>query len=49
MPRFLSDENMPRSSVELLRKSGYDAINVKDIGMSDPLHPDMLKVRKELS
>lgn len=30
---FLVDANMPRSSVEVLENEGFDAVDVRDIGM----------------
>ncbi|MFQ5751902.1 MAG: DUF5615 family PIN-like protein [bacterium] len=52
--KFLIDENMPRSSAELLRRSGYDAVNVRNIGMTGQVHYILtftlkLKIRRELS
>ncbi len=33
MPQFLIDEDLPRSSAELLRKLGYDAVHVREVGL----------------
>ena len=32
--RFLFDENMPRSFPKILRKLGYEAIHVSDVGLT---------------
>ena len=32
--RFLIDANMPRSTAELLRRYGHEALDVREIGMS---------------
>lgn len=31
--RFLIDEDLPRSSAELFRRYGYEAVDVRDIGL----------------
>ena len=31
--RFLIDANMPRSTAELLKRYGHEAVDVRDIGM----------------
>lgn len=33
MPRFLVDEDMPRSTAVALRQAGYTAIDVRDVGL----------------
>lgn len=33
MPKFLVDEDMPRSTARILREAGYDAIDVRDCGL----------------
>jgi len=32
-PRFLTDEDMPRSTARTLREAGYDAVDVRDVGL----------------
>jgi hypothetical protein len=31
--RFLTDEDVPRSTAKILRESGYDAVDVRDVGL----------------
>jgi predicted nuclease of predicted toxin-antitoxin system len=31
--RFLVDENLPRSLAKVLRESGFDAVDVRDLGL----------------
>jgi predicted nuclease of predicted toxin-antitoxin system len=33
MIRFLSDEDLPRSTAKVLRKAGFESIDVRDIGL----------------
>jgi|DewCreStandDraft_4_1066084.scaffolds.fasta_scaffold222814_2 predicted nuclease of predicted toxin-antitoxin system len=33
MPRFLVDEDVPRSTARVLRANGYDALDVRDAGL----------------
>ncbi|MBI2321669.1 MAG: DUF5615 family PIN-like protein [Chloroflexi bacterium] len=33
MSHFLLDENLPRSSARVLRDAGYDAVDVRDVGL----------------
>jgi predicted nuclease of predicted toxin-antitoxin system len=33
MPKFLTDEDMPRSTARILRDKGYDAMDVRDCGL----------------
>jgi predicted nuclease of predicted toxin-antitoxin system len=31
--RFVVDENMPRTTAPVLRSAGYDAVDVRDVGL----------------
>lgn len=41
MPKFLVDEDMPLSSAEFLRQRGFDAVHVKETGLSGKLDSDI--------
>ena len=41
--KFLLDANMPNSSTEIVKKSGWKAINVRDIGMGNVEDEDIVK------
>jgi predicted nuclease of predicted toxin-antitoxin system len=32
-PSFLTDEDVPRSTARVLREAGYDAVDVRDVGL----------------
>ena len=32
-PRFLTDEDVPRSTARTLREAGFDAVDVRDVGL----------------
>jgi len=31
--KFLTDEDVPRSTARLLREAGFDAVDVRDVGL----------------
>jgi predicted nuclease of predicted toxin-antitoxin system len=33
MPKFIIDEDMPRSTARVLRTEGYEALDVRDLGL----------------
>ena len=41
--KFLLDANMPHSSTEIVRKSGWNAVNVRDIGMRNAEDKEIVK------
>ena len=41
MPKFLIDEDMPRSTAGVLREDGYGATDVRDIGLAGHKDPEI--------
>ena len=41
MPGFLIDEDMPRSTAQVLREAGYEATDVRDIGLAGHKDPEI--------
>lgn len=45
--RFLIDEDMPRSTARLLKEKGYEAIDVRDVGLRGAPDKDILAYARE--
>lgn len=45
MPRYLVDENPPRSLVRMLRDSGLEASHVNDVGYRGKIEPGQVRFR----
>jgi len=43
----LLDADVPRSSAQVLRKLGHEALNVRDIGLGDATDEEIIKYAKE--
>lgn len=47
MPRFVIDEDMPRSLGKLLKNSGYEAMDIRDHGLRGADDSEIFKFAKE--
>jgi predicted nuclease of predicted toxin-antitoxin system len=46
--RFITDEDIPRSTARVLRDAGFDAVDVRDVGLrgkSDQKYLNLLKLK----
>ena len=48
MPGFLVDEDMPRSTARFLREAGYEANDVRDIGLAGHKDPEIFARAQEM-
>src|SRR5436190_7098212 len=49
MQRFLIDEDLPRSTARVLRASGYEADDIRDLGLSGQSDSEIFKRAQSLS
>ncbi|HLF89938.1 MAG TPA: DUF5615 family PIN-like protein [Anaerolineales bacterium] len=45
--RFLTDEDVPRSTARVLRNAGFDAVDVRDVGLRGK-NEEVLRAVKEI-
>jgi len=43
MPKFVIDEDMPRSTAKVLRTKGYEALDVRDLGLRGKSDDEIFK------
>jgi predicted nuclease of predicted toxin-antitoxin system len=48
VPGFLIDEDMPRSTARVLREAGYEAADVRDIGLAGHKDPEIFARAQEM-
>ena len=46
--RFITDEDVPRSTARVLRDAGFDAIDVRDVGLRGKSDQEVLRAIQEL-
>ncbi len=47
MPRFLIDEDMPRSTTKLLKDKGFDVLDVRDCGLRGKSDEEIFRFAQE--
>jgi len=47
MPRFLFDEDMPRSTTKLLKDKGFDVLDVRDCGLRGKSDEEIFRFAQE--